>query len=482
LIVAGAALRFFRLDHQSLWWDEAWQFYVCGVDSLQALFDRLLDPSTTANPPGSHLVSFAFLNIDRSDVFLRLPSVLFGILSLPVMYGLGRRLIGSTAALYATAVMAFSPYHVHYSQEARMYAMLMFVSLVSTWLLVRAVDRNRPFHWVLYALSIAVGIYTHVWASLGILSHGLWILFSRRDRLGPYVASGAATVAAFLPMLRFFLARVGVQRVPHGGAGSGFTVLPYAFFVYSVGLSLGPSVFELRNDRSMATLGPHLPVIALVLVLFGALFLIGEAALVRRDSKRAALVLLGAGVPVVGVFAASFIPSMTFNVRYTSWAFPFFAMVIGAGLHATMRSRPRVGTSLVAAVAALFAVSLVNYYTSDIYAKEDVRAAVASWREQDTGGVLFSYYGFPTVDRYLTPLELERHHPIWGRGRTPERIREVVSETDNRRDAFVLLARDWHEIVETFTRREFTVLDEQAFRGGVRLLRIRAEDVPTDSI
>ena len=74
LIVAGAAQRFFRLDHQSLWWDEAWQFYVCGVDSLQALFDRLLDPSTTANPTGSHLVSFAFLNIDRSDVFLRLPS------------------------------------------------------------------------------------------------------------------------------------------------------------------------------------------------------------------------------------------------------------------------------------------------------------------------------------------------------------------------------------------------------------------------
>jgi mannosyltransferase len=85
----------------------------------------------------------AWLWFGHTEAWIRLPSVLFAIASIPLLYALARRLIGEKAALAAAVLFALSPTDVYYSQEARGYTMTILLVLASTWFFVRAVEENR---------------------------------------------------------------------------------------------------------------------------------------------------------------------------------------------------------------------------------------------------------------------------------------------------------------------------------------------------
>src|SRR5262249_59034398 len=112
-----------------------------------------------------------FLQMHDSDFFFRLPSVLFGIGSLPLCYLLARRLASPAAAVWAVLVLALSPLHIWYSQEARMYAQLLFLSLLSTLFLCNALERTQPRWWVLYTVTVTAGLFTHIFFVFRVVAH-----------------------------------------------------------------------------------------------------------------------------------------------------------------------------------------------------------------------------------------------------------------------------------------------------------------------
>ncbi len=107
IISVGALVRLYRLDAQSLWLDEGWQYFIASANSLSGVYARVLQPYP-AHPPLSYLISHLFLQVENSDFFLRLPSVLFGIGSLPLCYLLARRCASPLAAVCAVVVLALS--------------------------------------------------------------------------------------------------------------------------------------------------------------------------------------------------------------------------------------------------------------------------------------------------------------------------------------------------------------------------------------
>ena len=88
----GVSLRLYGLDFQSLWQDEGLQFYVATQNSFSELFHQ----TRSFHPPLSFIINHAFLLMGESDFFLRLPSALFGIASLPLLYILGRDLTSTS--------------------------------------------------------------------------------------------------------------------------------------------------------------------------------------------------------------------------------------------------------------------------------------------------------------------------------------------------------------------------------------------------
>jgi len=152
-ITAGAlALRLVSIG-SDLWLDEltpllryehatAWQIVTNYVSSNNHLLNTLL-------------VKWSVATVGEHEWSVRLPAVLFGTATVPVMFWITRVMGGTVGrALAGALLLAVSYHHVFFSQNARGYAAYMFFALVSSGLLARALSEDRARVWVAYAAAM----------------------------------------------------------------------------------------------------------------------------------------------------------------------------------------------------------------------------------------------------------------------------------------------------------------------------------------
>jgi mannosyltransferase len=128
--------------------------------------------------------------------------VLAGILTIGVVYALARLLVGRLAAVLSTALAVVSPLLVWYSREGRMYAVTWLFVMLSFLALVQAVrTRHRPWLF-LYAILIAVSLYTDISAVMALVPQAIvvaWFFFKSRDDVRAWwLRIGAAYLAGWL--------------------------------------------------------------------------------------------------------------------------------------------------------------------------------------------------------------------------------------------------------------------------------------------
>ncbi|EXS72003.1 glycosyltransferase family 39 protein [Sphingobium sp. Ant17] len=140
ITVAGAIFRFLGLDWQSLWLDEASSLrnaHAFGREGIQGLahVDQIA--------PFHSVVLWLSTSLGGDTEFaIRLPSVIAGILSIPLTFIVAKRMFGSrSAALVSAALVALSPFAIWFSQEGRMYALLLLAGLAYIALVWPIVER-----------------------------------------------------------------------------------------------------------------------------------------------------------------------------------------------------------------------------------------------------------------------------------------------------------------------------------------------------
>jgi uncharacterized membrane protein len=477
LIAVGGFLRLYALDFQSLWYDEGLQYYVVTQNSIGALFQQ----TRSFHPPLSFIINHLFLLLGDSDFLFRLPSALFGIASLPVLYVLGRELTSKQVAVFAVFVLALSPFHIWYSQEGRMYSQLVFVSTLSSVLLLQALRRGETRWWVYYVLVSAAGMYTHVFMGLALAAQFLWVALNYRRHLLPIMVSGFVVALLFLPWTLFlpwvkgFAHNVSADGLTLGLAPVGrghfsWPVVPYTLFVYAAGFSLGPSVTELHADKSLQFILSFLPSIMIVMFVFVLLLGIGIWAIHKCFGARAAMFcLLGFFIPFVGTALYSLAPYAAFNVRYTVTAFPYFCLLVGTAVASLDRVNKIFSALAVVALIGISAASLYNHFTNPRYAKEDVRSAVAFWQQARDNEPLLAIDWIYPAQRYVGAPEAKRLFLVGGEDIVP-RIEQVLL-SQNTSSAYVVLIRDWDKSRETTIRNAFISTQERAY-PGVKIFRI----------
>jgi len=123
LVLGGAALRFYGLEIQSLWLDELTAWSRSRAATLAGVLEQARGD---VHPPAHALALFAVQRCcGDSELWLRLPSALAGVIAIPVLYAFVRRLFGVRAALLAALLLAFGATPVTYSQMARPYSLLL---------------------------------------------------------------------------------------------------------------------------------------------------------------------------------------------------------------------------------------------------------------------------------------------------------------------------------------------------------------------
>ena len=138
-------------------------------------------------------------------------SVLFGLLTIPIGYWGGRSLFGRRAGVMAAALLAFSSFVTDYSQETRMYALMVLLGLVASIAYLHAFVFRRRGYLIVFAVAQALMLYTHAWGIFygvgsAVALIPLWRMSDDRrgllrDAVMAYVGAGVL----FLPWLPNFL-------------------------------------------------------------------------------------------------------------------------------------------------------------------------------------------------------------------------------------------------------------------------------------
>lgn len=321
------ALRAYLLDGQSLWYDE-------GISAAMAPRSLPLITAAAASdihPPLYYYLSHIWwLVAGDSEYSLRFLSVVCGVLLVPVMMVVGRSIFGSLVASIAGILVATSPLLIYYSQEARMYALLMLLVAGLMYL----VSRPRPYAAAWWAAAIFVtsvlSLYTHYLAISIIPVTLVALLFSTRGRAlwRWWMVAFGGVAALWAP----WAAHSALQVAGRTGPGvdeyvslSDFVARIIAVFAY--GLSFDAT---LTGNAWLATI---------VLMAGGLLWLrYGGFLGIKMDSSgesRAWMVLLWAVAPVAATYLLWVLRPLynpVINPRFALPAAPAFYLWLAAGI------------------------------------------------------------------------------------------------------------------------------------------------------
>lgn len=194
ILIIGLGLRLIKLD-QSFWLDEASQAQISSMSAKSIWFDRQAD----FHPPLFYLLSHFWLQFDRSEAWLRLLPISFGLLNIAVIYYLAKD-INPKLGLIAAFLLAINPFHVYYSQEFRMYSLLALLGTLSMLAFYKK-------HWSLFLIN-ALMLYTHYAAVFLIAAQFLYVIIFDRKYLKTSIIYFLLSIILFIPWLPQFLVQL----------------------------------------------------------------------------------------------------------------------------------------------------------------------------------------------------------------------------------------------------------------------------------
>lgn len=242
IVSVAALLRFSFITNQSLWWDEVvtWQ------QSRLAFGDMLAATAADNYPPLYNLLAMATMRLlGETELALRLPSAILGTLNILAVYWVARLSSGRPTGLLAALLLAVSPYHLWYSDEARMYALLACSATVFAGCMLSFAERPRWWMGLASILAAVALLYSHPYGALtwGAICAGIApLLWVRRQVPRLLLLAGLQLLAllAFLPWIGILLARAAAI------SDAGFwiePVTPWSLVQLLVQLTSGPFVF-----------------------------------------------------------------------------------------------------------------------------------------------------------------------------------------------------------------------------------------------
>lgn len=338
IVIFGATLRIYKLGFKSLWGDEIGQVLVSKNTIAGILEGHHLAP------PLDYIILHFFLYFGDSEFIARLPSAIFGILAIILIYKVGKILFGAKEGLISAFLLSISPMHIWYSQEARMYSLFTFLSLLSLFFFYKATKENNKKSWAGFILSTLLCVYTHYYAFFVILIEMLFLLFIliknrysvRRGELSgnigkttllSFVFSVIIIFLLFTPWLNVFLVQT------HGLHGVlWYGLQPNLFFFYSIfgALSVFYGGYALLNTSGI--------IINLVIFMIGflyvSIFLYGILASIKikKYEDQIILLFLWMTVPVVVSFVISYYRGPITTYRNMIFILPMYLMVISRGI------------------------------------------------------------------------------------------------------------------------------------------------------
>lgn len=386
ILLLGLILRVISLN-QSLWLDE-------GINIMAAKsfsFLGMITQYATADfhPPGWFAILWIWGKLfGYSEATVRMPSVIFGVLSIYIIYLIGKKLVSRNLGLLTALLLAINPLHIYYSQEARMYALATLAVAINIFLLVKMVRREK--------VNIILLIFSNLFVLLSdyiayfIFPAQFFFLILKKDLLKKWVLAFLIAV-----ILNFWWWPVFLRQLDVGATASAnlptwkfvngafdFKTIPLTFVKFIIGR------ISLTNKILYAAL--LLPVVTL----FAYLLLRGAGQLSKTPRK---LLLSWLIVPpLVATIISFFIPVYNyFRILYVIGA---FLLLIAGGI---LSFRKKLGYGFLILVILIQLFSSLVYLLNPNYQRDNWKGLVSFFKDIKPEIILFESSGtLPPFDYY----------------------------------------------------------------------------------
>ncbi|MFC2112506.1 glycosyltransferase family 39 protein [Bacteroidota bacterium] len=207
ILLLGTLLRTYNLKDIPFTQDELSVVFRTGYTSFSELISEAVRPDV--HPAGVQVfMNYWVALFGDSETAVKFPFILAGILSIFLVYRLGREWFGGDVGLASAAFMAAMEYMVMFSQTARPYASGLLFSLIMVYAWQRYLFRpgNQPYLWlVTYVLASAICVYNHYFSLMfAAIVGATGVFFINRRRILPYLLACLSIFFLFIPHLRIF--------------------------------------------------------------------------------------------------------------------------------------------------------------------------------------------------------------------------------------------------------------------------------------
>ncbi|MBU4468466.1 MAG: glycosyltransferase family 39 protein [Candidatus Omnitrophica bacterium] len=334
IFAAGLSLRLYRIGANDLWYDEAVSF------ALSKNLDPFYIVYHDFHPPLYHLVLSCWINLfGVSEFILRLLSVVFSLAAIPIIYKIGRTILNHSVGILAALIFTLSPFQIWYAQEARSYAMSVFLVSLAVMFLAQILYEDKRYLWKYFIIISSLSILTE-YINLLVLFSFTPLFFLRRDLLKRWLISWMAIFLAFLYPLS-----IKAWGFIEGG-----------FWIDR------PTILSVIDTFKRFSLGYESTLSVSALILFGCFALFGAFKLLRQRSK---LIFIVSPIFItsITVFVISrYLPVSIYLDRQLLPVSIFYYLLISAGIS-------MVNTKAVKAFALVMIIIFNIFSLNEYYAK-----------------------------------------------------------------------------------------------------------------
>lgn len=300
-ILINLILKCYNLSEAPYYLDEATSIFMAQKPFAEIIKESLSYP----HPPLYTLILSGWIKIGGiSELGTRLLSVLFSVLTIPLLFRLGKKFFNIQTALFVLIIFTASNQHMYYSHETRSYTLVCFLTVLSFYLYFKILQNRKIKTLFIYFLTNTILIYIHIIPLLVLFVQFIGSLF--------YFRTNRKTVYLIVLAQFFSVVLLGIWILNNNWIGGGETVwLPKPNL---------DSVYMLFRAYFNTNL-------ALFIGLFAVLLLI-----LRRnktiDKKRFLILIFWGILPILMVFIGSHVYNPRFIPKYMLFATPGLYFII----------------------------------------------------------------------------------------------------------------------------------------------------------
>lgn len=165
LIGIGFILRFYHLDFNSLWLDEI-STYKYSVGTFDNMWQMWTTGTDYAPPLYFFLQHFVLSWLGVSEWTMRLLTATFGVVTIPIIYLVGKEFWDKNVGLITAGLFTFSPFLIYYSQDARAYSMALMLVSAEFYFFLKAIKSENVKYWAAFGLFAGLAFWTHYYTAI----------------------------------------------------------------------------------------------------------------------------------------------------------------------------------------------------------------------------------------------------------------------------------------------------------------------------